>query len=95
MQARLEKRGLKSNPETQTLEDVIDLVFLESYLADFVASHGEYDEAKWSDILRKTALKMSAKGRAAALTMITLPGHLGPLVRQVMGAAGSTGAAPR
>lgn len=89
VQALLKKKGLKSNPETQTLEDVIDLVFLESYLTDFVASHGEYDEAKWIDILRKTALKMSARGRAAALTLITLPAHLSPLVRTVMGAIGS------
>lgn len=88
VQALLKKRGLKSNPETQALEDVIDLVFLESYLADFVASHGEYDEAKWIDILRKTSLKMSARGRAAALALITLPAELSPLVRKVMGAAG-------
>jgi Domain of unknown function (DUF4202) len=88
VQALLKKRGLKSNPETQILEDVIDLVFLESYLADFVASHGEYDEAKWIDILRKTAVKMSASGRAAALTLVTLPQHLSPLVHRVIGAAG-------
>ena len=86
-QALLKKKGLKSNPETQALEDVIDLVFLESYLADFVASHGEYDEAKWRDILRKTALKMSAQGRAAALAQIALPPHLAPLVRSAMGAS--------
>jgi hypothetical protein len=89
VQALLKKKGLKINAETQILEDVIDLVFLESYLADFVASHGEYDAAKWSDILRKTALKMSASGRAAALTLITLPAHLSPLVHTVMGAIGS------
>ena len=89
VQALLKKRGLKSNPETQTLEDVIDLVFLESYLADFVAGHGEYDEAKWLDILRKTAFKMSASGRAAALTLVTLPEHLSPLVRRAMGAGGA------
>jgi Domain of unknown function (DUF4202) len=94
VQALLKKKGLKINPETQMLEDVIDLVFLESYLADFVASHGEYDEAKWIDILRKTALKMSARGRAAALTLITLPQHLSPLVRQALGAPGAGDAAP-
>jgi hypothetical protein len=93
VQALLKKKELKRNPETQTLEDVIDLVFLESYLADFVASHGEYDAAKWLDILRKTALKMSSRGRAAALTLITLPEHLAPLVRQAMGAVGAGGAA--
>jgi hypothetical protein len=85
VQALLKKKGLKINPETQILEDVVDLVFLENYLADFVASHGEYDEAKWIDILRKTSVKMSARGRAAALTLITLPEHLSPLVHQVLG----------
>jgi hypothetical protein len=95
VQALLKKKGLKTNPETQVLEDVIDLVFLENYLADFVAGHGEYDEAKWVDILRKTAVKMSASGRAAALTLITLPGHLSPLVHKVLGAMDSADAAVR
>ena len=85
VQSLLRKRGLKSNPDTQTLEDVIDLVFLENYLADFVASHSEYDAAKWFDILRKTGLKMSERGRGAALTMIVLPEALAPLVRRALG----------
>ena len=93
VQALLKKKGLKINPETQILEDVIDLVFLESYLVDFVAGHDEYDEAKWIDILRKTSEKMSARGRAAVLTLITLPKHLSPLVHEAMGAAGSGSAA--
>src|SRR5262249_50206672 len=33
------KEGLKRDPEAQALEDVVGLVFLESYLADFVAAH--------------------------------------------------------
>jgi Domain of unknown function (DUF4202) len=94
VQALLRKKGLKINPETQTLEDVIDLVFLENYLAEFVAGHGEYDEAKWIDILRKTSEKMSASGRAAALTLITLPQHLAPLVHKALGALKPGGAAP-
>ena len=94
VQSLLRKRELKSDPETQTLEDVIDLVFLENYLAGFVASHGEYDEAKWIDILHKTALKMSAGGRAAALTRIELPDHLAPLVRRVLGVLDAGTVAP-
>jgi hypothetical protein len=93
VQALLKKKGLKINAETQLLEDVIDLVFLEHYLAVFVAGHGEYDEAKWIDILRKTSEKMSARGRAAALSQIALPRHLSPLVHKVLGSAGSGGAA--
>ena len=59
----LKKQGLKTNTETQTLEDVACLVFLESYLWDFSRLH---DEEKIIDILRKTWRKMSARGQEAA-----------------------------
>ena len=82
----LMKEGLKSDPEAQMLEDVVDLVFLENYLAAFVATHGQYDTAKFTDILAKTAKKMSARGREAAVTLIHAPPDLSPLIRRVMGA---------
>jgi hypothetical protein len=85
VQSLVRKEGLKVNPETQLLEDVIALVFLESYLGDFVARHGDYDEAKFIDILRKTWQKMSAQGRAAALRLITLPPELAAVVRKAVG----------
>ena len=59
----LKKQGLKSNLETQALEDVACLVFLESYFWDFSRLH---DEEKIIDILRKTWAKMSACGQEAA-----------------------------
>ena len=80
----IRKAALKADPEAQALEDVVALVFLESYLDDFVARHGDYDEAKFTDILTKTAKKMSARGREAALTMIALPSALEPVVRRAM-----------
>lgn len=80
----LMKEGLKGDPEAQALEDVVDLVFLESYLAGFVASHGRYDAAKFGDILAKTARKMSPAGRRAALTAIALPPALRETVRRAM-----------
>jgi hypothetical protein len=83
----LKKEALKSDPEVQTLEDVVDLVFLESYLADFVAKHGQYDLAKFTDILAKTAKKMSPRGREAAVSLIQAPPELAPLIRSVMSAA--------
>ena len=83
----LMKEGLKSDAEAQTLEDVVDLVFLEHYLADFVAKHGQYDVAKFTDILAKTAKKMSARGRAAAVTLIHAPPALAPLIERVMTSA--------
>ncbi len=58
----------------------IVLVFLESYLEQFVASHADYDAAKFADILNKTLRKTSAKARSAAQTMIALPAALQPLL---------------
>ena len=60
------KERIKSDAEAQTLEDVICLVFLENYFAEFAASH---DEEKVVNILRKTWRKMSERGRGVALTL--------------------------
>ncbi|MCK0188971.1 DUF4202 domain-containing protein [Arenibacter sp. F20364] len=62
----LEKKQLKKNSETQTLEDVICLVFLEFYFEPF--SH-KYPEEKLIEILQKTWRKMSDKGHQAALKL--------------------------
>ncbi|MEZ4969795.1 MAG: DUF4202 domain-containing protein [Flavobacteriaceae bacterium] len=62
----LEKKQLKKNAETQTLEDVICLVFLEFYFEPF--SH-KYPEEKLIDILQKTWGKMSPKGHEAVLKL--------------------------
>ena len=75
------KKGLKVNPETQLMEDVVDLVFIEHYLTGFVAQHPEYDEAKWIPIIRKTWQKMSAQAHEFALSgKIKLPEALVPLI---------------
>ena len=81
------KRGIKVNEETQLMEDVVDLVFLEHYMTAFVAQHPEYDEAKWIDILQKTWKKMSAFGHEAALNKIKLPEHLVPVIVKAVGGA--------
>ena len=88
------KERLKRNPDAQLLEDVIGLVFLQHYLADFVKGHPVYDEAKYVDILQKTFRKMSSRGRHAAATLITLPGELAAVVARAAVAAGS-GSGPR
>ncbi|MEO9894061.1 DUF4202 domain-containing protein [Aurantibacter sp.] len=62
----LEKKQLKKNEETQTLEDVVCLVFLEYYFEPFAAKH---PEEKTIDILQKTWRKMSDKGHEAALKL--------------------------
>ncbi|SDM04687.1 DUF4202 domain-containing protein [Kriegella aquimaris] len=59
----LEKKQLKKNEETQTLEDVICLVFLEYYFDSFAQ---KYTEVKLIDILQKTWCKMSEDGHSAA-----------------------------
>ncbi len=75
------KKGLKVNPETQLMEDVVDLVFIEHYLTGFVAQHPEYDEAKWIPIIRKTWQKMSSRAHEFALSgKIKLPEALVPLI---------------
>ena len=81
----LKKEALKRNPEAQLVEDVAALVFLEHYLAGFVEQHPEYDQAKFADILRKTARKMSPRGREAVSDLIGLAENLAPLVLKVMG----------
>ena len=63
VQSLLRKEGLKRDPEVQCLEDVICLVFLESYCADFARQH---DPAKMLPIIRKTWEKMSPRGREVA-----------------------------
>jgi hypothetical protein len=75
------KKGLKVNPETQLMEDVADLVFIEHYMIGFASQHPEYDEAKWIEIIRKTWQKMSSYAHEFALAgKIKLPEALVPLI---------------
>ena len=64
----LMKKRLKADPEMQTLEDVICLVFLEHYFDEFMEEH-EYDADKIVNILRRTWVKMSERGHGAALKL--------------------------
>ncbi len=60
------KKLIKKNEESQILEDTICLVFLDYYFDEFAAKH---TDEKVIDILKKTWVKMSDKGHAAALTI--------------------------
>lgn len=62
----VKKKLIKKDSESQTLEDVICLVFLKHYFEDFSRKHSD---EKLIDILRKTWQKMSEKGRKAALNL--------------------------
>mgnify|MGYP001820384949 FL=1 len=82
------KRALKVNADTQLLEDVTDLVFIEHYMLAFAEKHPEYDEAKWLDIIRKTWKKMSEPAREFALSgAIKLPEPLVPLIQKAVSGA--------
>ena len=83
--AAVGKRGLKVNPDTQMLEDVTDLVFIEHYLLGFAQGKPDYDEAKWLDIIRKTWRKMSDDAHAFALSgKLRLPEPLVPLITRAI-----------
>jgi len=80
----LKKENLRSNPDMQILEDVIVLSFLEHDLEAFVEKNHAYTEEKFMAILRKSYLKMSAKGQEAALSLINIPEHLLPVVQKAI-----------
>jgi hypothetical protein len=62
--ALIRKEDLKKNEETQVLEDVACLVFLDDQFEEFEKEH---DEEKIVSILRKTWGKMSEEGHDLAL----------------------------
>ncbi|MCM8569088.1 DUF4202 domain-containing protein [Gramella jeungdoensis] len=62
----IQKKKIKKDEDSQTLEDVICLVFLQYYLHDFAAKH---EDDKVVDIIKKTWAKMSEKGHKAALQL--------------------------
>ncbi|MCV6627719.1 MAG: DUF4202 domain-containing protein [Cellvibrionaceae bacterium] len=77
----LQKQNLKQNPDTQTLEDVACLVFLEFYFKPFAKAHSR---DKIISILQKTWAKMSPAGQAAALQLPLGEAELA-LVQQALG----------
>ncbi len=66
----IKKQGLTREPDAQTLEDVVCLVFLEHYFDEFSEDH---EDEKLVNILRKTWAKMSEHGREAALQLEMSP----------------------
>jgi len=77
------KKAIKVNEDTQLLEDVAALVFIEHYMLAFAEKHPEYDEDKWIDIIRKTWNKMSSDAHDFALSgNLILPEPLIPLIQK-------------
>ena len=80
VQRIVRKDGLRTDRDTQTLEDALCLVFLGEQLEAYA---GRLPDEKMVEVLRKSWTKMSAQGRAFALTL-----DLGPagtvLVRRAL-----------
>jgi hypothetical protein len=75
------KKDIKHNADSQLLEDVASLVFMEFYLLAFADKHPDYDEDKWIDIIGKTWRKMSPAGHDFALNgKLNLPKALVPII---------------
>lgn len=77
----IEKKLLKKDEETQLLEDIICLVFLEFYLDPFVQKH---DRDKMKNIILKTWNKMSDKGHQEALKINYSSANL-QLIKEAIG----------
>ena len=81
------KKALKVSKDSQLLEDIADLVFIEHYMLAFAEKHPEYSEEKWIDIIQKTWKKMSEAAQQFALSgAIKLPEPLVPLIQKALGA---------
>ncbi|RQW76821.1 MAG: DUF4202 domain-containing protein [Methylococcus sp.] len=76
----IQKRGIKTDDEVQTLEDVICLVFLEYHFAEFARTQ---DAEKLITIVRKTWNKMSDRGHVFALRL-PFPESVQPLLARAL-----------
>jgi len=80
----IRKENLKTNSDSQTLEDVACLVFLMHYFNEFAAKYTEQDnEAKIVRIVQLTWKKMSEQAHDIALSL-TLPEHLAVIVNKAL-----------
>jgi len=78
----IRKEKFKTDPESQMLEDVVCLVFLENYFTDFSKEHKD-DEKKMNRIISKTWNKMSEKGRGLALDL-EIPAEARELIEKAL-----------
>jgi len=80
----IRKEELKRDPESQALENVVAIVFVEHYIGEFLAKYAQLPEDKLIDILVKTLRKMSAEGHEAALAL-SLPDDVRVLINKAVG----------
>lgn len=75
------KKNIKENLDTQMLENIAALVFIEHYMLAFAEKHPEYNEEKWISIIRRTWDKMSKDAQKFSLQEgVQLPQSLIPLI---------------
>jgi Domain of unknown function (DUF4202) len=74
---------LTKDKESQALENVVAVVFLEHYFDEFHSKHDHYSDDKIVDIIGKTLRKMSPKGHSAALSL-ALPKRTRKLVEAAL-----------
>lgn len=78
----IKKEKFKTDHESQVLEDVVCLVFLENYFAEFSREH-KYEKPKMNRIITKTWNKMSERGRVLAVEL-NIPEHARALISEAL-----------
>ncbi|MGE6810539.1 DUF4202 domain-containing protein [Pseudoalteromonas nigrifaciens] len=79
------KKDIKRNLDSQLVEDVASLVFIEHYMLGFANAKPDYNEEKWMGIIRRTWQKMSDEAHEFVLTgKITLPAPLVGLIHKAV-----------
>ncbi|MGO2075527.1 MAG: DUF4202 domain-containing protein [Pseudoalteromonas sp.] len=79
------KKQIKRNPDSQLVEDIASLVFIEHYMLAFAQTKPDYDEQKWIGILQRTWQKMSPQAHEFVLAgNVTLPAPLVPLIEKAL-----------
>ncbi len=82
------KKNLKTNSDTQVVEDIAALTFIEHYMTAMYEKFTEYDEDKWIDIIIRTWKKMSPAAHEFALSgSVKLPEGLVPVIQKALAKA--------
>ncbi len=82
------KKNLKNNADTQILEDIAALTFIEHYMVAMYNNFPQYDEEKWIDIIIRTWKKMSSQAQEFALSgKLVLPEALVPVIQKAIAKA--------
>jgi hypothetical protein len=85
VKSAVSKKSIKINPDSQLVEDIAGLVFIEHYMLAFAEKHPEYSQEKWIGMISKTWKKMSNDAHQFVLAgKIKLPAALQELIHQAI-----------